>query len=169
MAGARPILCVDTCILIAWITGEKRSNEDVQGLKSLARQVDSGEVIMIASALYSTEILGSKTAPEALKMLDGLFKRSNVKSIPADIRVSQLAGQIRDYYQRQREIDGKPGLCTPDAIHLATAIHAKASTFLTFDRDGTRECRGLLPLTMNVAGYKLRIEPPRAKQTEMTI
>ena len=102
-------------------------------------------------------------------MLHGLFKRSNVKSIPADIRLSHLAGQLRDYYQRQRAIDGKPGLCTPDAIHLATAIHVKASVFLTFDRDGTKDCRGLIPLSMNVAGYNLKIEPPRAKQMEMKL
>jgi len=169
MAGDKPIICVDTCILIAWITGEQRPIDDMQGLASLGRQVDCNEVVLIASALFKVEMLESRTPKPALDQLEKLFKRSNVKAIPADMRVMSLAGEIRSYYQNQRSIDGKPGLCTPDAIHLATAIHAKASVFLTFDKYGNKDCRGLIPLSLNVAGYRLRVEPPRAVQTEMPL
>lgn len=169
MAGDKPIVCVDTCILIAWVTGEQRPVDDMQGLASLGKQVDSEEIILIASTLFKVEMLESRTPQLALDQLEKLFKRSNVKAVPADMRVTSLAGEIRSYYQAQRGIDGKPGLCTPDAIHLATAIHARASVFLTFDRYGNKNCRGLLPLSMNVAGHRLRVEPPRAIQTEMPL
>lgn len=167
MAGVKPVEAADTCVLLAWIMGEQRKPEEIQGIRALQRRVDKNEVILIASAICQTEILPSKTGAQAMKMFTDLFKRSNVKSIPADIRVNQLAGEIRDYYQQRRTDTESRQLSTPDAIHLATAILYKADVFYTFDEKGNNDFLGLLPLNGNVAGYPLRIERPLATQQEL--
>jgi len=84
-----------------------------------------------------------------------MLKRPSSFVLNVDIRVSQLASQIRDYY-KQSHINLK----TPDAIHLASALITKASAFHTFED-------GLLRLTGNVAGHNLTISKPLAAQTVM--
>lgn len=95
-----------------------------------------------------------------------LFKRSNVQSIPAGSRITGLAGTIRDYYQVRRDENDGRGISTPDAIHLATAIHSRATAFYTFDKDGDKQFLGLIPLSGNVAGHPLLICKPKADEPE---
>jgi hypothetical protein len=85
----------------------------------------------------------------------------NVVVAPADDPVMQLAGELCEYYDKQKLIDKGPPLCLPDAIHLATAIIYEAKAFHTFDQKGSSRCRGLIPLSGNVAGHKLVVcKPP---------
>ena len=139
----------------------------MDGIRYFVSKIDNNEVVMITSAIYRTEILESKLDGDAKMKLEQLFKKRNVKSIPADTRINDLASEIRDFYQLQRDIDGKPGLATPDAIHLATAIHYNADEFHTFDENDSNASRGLLPLNGNVAGHQLMIVKPVAEEPEL--
>lgn len=87
-----------------------------------------------------------------------------MQTINPDPRISNLASEIRDYYERQKQIDGKPGLSVPDAIHLATAIQYEVNEFHTFDEKDSPRSRALLPLNGNVAGHNLVICKPHATQ-----
>lgn len=169
MPGARPVIYWDTCIILAWIQNEKRPAGDMAGIRYFATKIDNNEIVMISSALYRTEILDSKIDDDAKAKLELLFKKRNVKSISVDTRISDLSSEIRDFYQIQRDIDLKPGLATPDAIHLATAIHYNADEFHTFDEDDSNSTRGLLPLSGNVAGHPLVITKPIALQAEFDL
>ena len=169
MPGARPVVYWDTCVILAWIQDENRKAGEMEGIRYFVSKIDNNEIIMITSAIYRTEILDSKINNDAKEKLDQLFKKRNVKSIPADTRINDLASEIRDHYQLQRDIDGKPGLATPDAIHLATAIHFQADEFHTFDEDDDGGTRGLLPLNGSVAGHILVITKPTAEEPEFDL
>ena len=81
--------------------------------------------------------------------------------VATDRRIATLASELRNYYQLQKVVDGLPALSSPDATHLATAIHFEVSEFQTFDaRDEPKKRRGLLPLNGNVAGHNLLIRMP---------
>jgi hypothetical protein len=55
-----------------------------------------------------------------------------------DIKVAELAHDIRDYYmQRKQEYGGKQ-LSTADAIHLGTAVLYRADEFHTMTARATR-------------------------------
>lgn len=166
MAGARPVVYWDTCIILAWVQNENRPAGDLEGIRYYVNQIDNNEIVMISSAIHRTEILDSKITDDAKDKLEQLFKRRNVKSVQLDNRISNLSSEIRDYYRRQRETDGKPNLSTPDAIHLATAIQYSADEFHTFDEEDSRGSRGLLPLNGNVAGYPLKVLKPIALQQD---
>jgi predicted nucleic acid-binding protein len=55
-------------------------------------------------------------------------RRSNVAAIPFDHSIAELTSEIRGFY-----VPTDFELLTPDAIHLATAIHVGVGEFQTFD------------------------------------
>jgi hypothetical protein len=82
-----------------------------------------------------------------------------------DIRVAELAHDLRNHYA---ELGGRM-LSTPDAIHLATAIHYRADEFHTFDSGSSTKSLGLIPLSGNVGGHKLIICKPTAKSPQLDL
>ena len=81
--------------------------------------------------------------------------------------VIDLATEIREYYQvlKLSRRSNLPTLETPDAIHVATAIHFNCDMLFTFDEaDRETGClpkRGLIPLSGIIAGrYPLEIRKP---------
>lgn len=74
---------------------------------------------MVCSYLVATELLSKKGVS-----LEAVYKLP-FNWLAADKSVAELAGQLRQIY---------PILKTPDAIHLATAVVAKADQFVTNDR-----------------------------------
>ncbi len=81
-----------------------------------------------------------------------------------------MAGEIRDYYQKRKELDDLPTVTTPDAVHLATAILHDVDEMHTFDQnDKPNKRRALIPLSGNVAGHKLIICKPELAQGNLGI
>jgi len=76
--------------------------------------------------------------------------------------------RVRNYYSMRPEFENRT-LATPDAIHLASAIMNRATEFHTFDGGGVGKSLGLLPLTGNVAGHKLTICKPQAKNPSLDL
>ena len=158
----------DTCIFLAWMSNEKRDAGDMEGLAKIASLVERAEVTLITSTLTRAEILASKTPSEAMKRYDLLLRRSNVVPQNVDLSIAKLTSEIMDFY-----LNTDFELLTPDAIHLATAIHYNADEFHTFDgvnpnqkpRNKDRYKRtGLLFLDGNVAGKTLKIVRPSDDQ-----
>lgn len=153
----------DSCLFFALIKDEVRANPDeMRGLYAAALDVDRGEVNMITSVVALTEL--SDLKPEWQHKLDRVLSRSNVETIPLSPHMAQRAGQLRDFYRKD-----KPTLCRDDAYHLATAIAANVHAFYTFDQTDKKNCRGLLGLNGNVAGYPLSIVRPDSVSGQGTL
>lgn len=114
------------------------------------------------------EVYESGLSPDVKDRYSSFLKRRTVHLVDQDLRISDLGREIREYYHRQRAIDGLPELTIPDATHLATAIHYGVDEFWTFD-DGRHGGRGLLSLNGNVAGHQLTICKPVATQLLLEI
>jgi predicted nucleic acid-binding protein len=168
--GKQQIIYWDTCIFLAWMKDEKRGPGEMEGLKKVADLVSKDQVILITSMLTRAEILESKLKKGVLKLYDAITRRSNVVPNDLDLPIAVLTSKIRDYYLKT---DFE--LLTPDAIHLATAIHYNADEFHTFDGTNPRPPRnpkkykrcGLLLLDGNVAGYPMKVCKPTADQYEL--
>lgn len=163
----------DTCVFLAWMNDEKRDAGDMEALGKIASLVERAEVILITSTITRAEILQSKTAPDAMKKYDSLLRRSNVVPQNVDLPIAKLTSELMDHY-----LNTDFELLTPDAIHLATAIHYNAAEFQTFDgvnpkqtpRNVKRYTRcGLLNLNGNVAGRTLKVIRPSAEQYELNL
>lgn len=162
MPSGRPVLYWDTSVLLAWIKNEARAKREMDGVNDIAQAIHNNHFTLLTSVITETEVLESTLTDEAKAKFRDLFKRRNCQMVNLDQRITRLSSQIRDYYHQQKAIDGLPDLSTPDAIHLATAIHYKVKEFHTFDeRDDPKKRRALIPLNGNVAGYNLVIcKPP---------
>jgi predicted nucleic acid-binding protein len=156
----------DSCIFLAWLKNEPRSKEEVDGIAECVDLVEAKQVHLITSVITITEVFEGNLSADANEKYRLLLSRRNVTPLDNDLRVSRLAQKIREYYQNQKTIDGLDGLSTPDAIHLATAIHYDADVFYTFDegKKNGRKGRSLLSISGDVAGYNLKISKPTAMQ-----
>jgi predicted nucleic acid-binding protein len=170
--GKDHIVYWDTCVFLAWMNDEKRPAGDMEGLGKIATLVERAEVILITSTITRAEILQSKTPSEAMKKYDTLMRRSNVVPQNVDLPIAKLTSELMDFY-----INSDFELLTPDAIHLATALHYNAEEFHTFDGvDPNQKPRnkrytkcGLLSLNGNVAGRPLKVVRPSAEQYELNL
>jgi len=170
--GKDHIVYWDTCVFLAWMKDEKRQPGDMEGLGKIASLVERAEVILVTSTLTRAEILNSMTSPDAMKKYDLLLRRSNVVPQNVDLPVAKLTSELMDFY-----LKSDFELLTPDAIHLATALHYSVNEFHTFDgadpkqkpRNKRYSRTGLLSLDGNVAGKVIKIVRPSADQYELSI
>lgn len=151
----------DSCIFIAWLKDERRPPGEMDGVYECVELVESNQVRLITSTLTRTEVFEAELTPEVRSRYSLLLNRRNVQQVDADLRITDLARQIREHYHALG--DGKKGISQADAVHLATAIHLKAHAFYTFD-DGGKGARSLLSLDGDVAGHPLRICKPEVTQ-----
>jgi predicted nucleic acid-binding protein len=153
----------DSSVFIAWLKDEQRPAGEMDGVAESVEAVESGSVLLVTSVLTRTEVFEADLPAEVRDLYSALLKRRNVQLADVDLRITTLSRKLREFYRRQSAQDGKAGLTTPDAIHLATAIHLKVDEFYTFD-DGKKGGRSLLSLDGNVAGHPLAIMKPPVTQ-----
>lgn len=174
MSGkTKPKIYWDTCVFLAWIQEEappKRKAGDMEGLERIITLVNRGEMLLFTSVLTHTEVLASKMEDGAKSRYSAVFQRPEIIEIAVDNPIAKLASEIRDFYIQAREKlpaeqrEQALKVSTPDAIHLATAIHYGAEEFHTFDGDDEKKRDGLLRLGDNVATYALKVRKPDDKQ-----
>lgn len=163
--GRRKIYWDNTC-WIAWLNGEgpeKWPSDVIQGMKDVVAEVELGNAILFTSAITRTELPEDRLTTDQKLKLDLLMRRSNVREVNADPRVTKLAGSIREYHKKQKPARS---VHTPDAIHLATAIIYEADEFQTMDglqKDGST--RKLLKLSGDVGGHDLKVVIPYPRHT----
>ncbi len=165
MAGSDQPFYWDTCLFIAWLKDEKRKTPgEMDGVREYIERLKRREIKIITSTLTITETTETKVGAGVLNIFDNLMKRRNLTRVAVDMRVAQLARDLRDYYSQRPDEFNKKTLSVPDAIHLATAILYRAQEFNTFDRHNRSGTLGLLPLNGDVAGHRLTICKPFARQ-----
>jgi predicted nucleic acid-binding protein len=165
MAIGKPRFYWDAAPLIAWITNETRADpSEMDGLSEVVEMVERGDAVMMTSVLWRAEIVESFSKAQRTR-LEEVFDGRTVIELSIDGRILDLASEIRGFHGSSKKKDILKKIRTPDAIHLATAILYDATEFHTFDgaRSGTNP-GGLLTLDGNVAGHRLKICVPHAKQ-----
>ena len=155
--NGKPLYYWDTCVFIDWLMSRNssRTSEEMNGISKVAQLFDKNQAILVVSSIVRIEILACTLSDEAQEKLTQLFMRRNFQEIAVDKRIASLAHNIRNFYQQEKQ--NAINIKTPDAIHLATAIHYQVNQFHTFDGKGKR---GLLRLSGNVAGHNLIICKP---------
>ncbi len=167
MAGGEPIYYWDTCLFLAWIKDEERPTGEMDGVREIIDRFKRREVKIVTSVVTIVEVLSGRIPVGMESLISGLMKRIN--KLGVDIKVAQMAHDLRDYYSNNRDkFEGKI-LSTPDAMHLATAIIHRVTEFHTFDHDGDAKNLGLLPLSGNVGGNRLTICKPQAKNPQLDL
>jgi len=127
----------------------------MDGVRELIQRLKRREVKIITSVLTTSEVLEAKMPAGVPRLFNDLMKRIGRQSI--DIRIAELAHDLRE----KTTIDGRV-LKTPDALHLATAIHIRAEQFHTFDDK-------LLRLSGNVGGHRLIVCKPESKNPQLDL
>jgi predicted nucleic acid-binding protein len=153
----------DANIFIAWLSGENRDPDEMNGIAEQLEMLEKGKLIICTSTITLTEVLRSKLLPHNAELFGLLFKRPSYQLIDVSRKVIATAHDIRDYYSRHKEA-ASTDLTTPDAIHLASAIEEGCEVFYTFDgKDSRGKSRTLIPLSGPIAGglHYLIIEKPK--------
>jgi predicted nucleic acid-binding protein len=152
------------------LTGEQRPGNESAEIAGLAILIENKEIVPLTSTMTRVEVLACKLDEQKLEVMKRLIRPPKIQVKDATTPIMDLAAEIRDYYQRRKD-NGEsdlPTVETPDAIHLATAVHFECRFFYTFDEfdvlKGTRPKRALIPLSGNVAGrYPIVICKPRVE------
>jgi predicted nucleic acid-binding protein len=156
----------DSCLFLAWLRNETRADGEMAAVRSYVRKLQQRQIRLMASVLVYTEVVETKLPVGVDKQFFELLRRSNVSTVSVDIRVAQLARELRDYYYKQKDKYNGKTLSVPDSIHLATAILYKAKEFHTFD-GSNKKSLGLLGLNGDVGGHDLIICKPQDTQGEL--
>ena len=154
----------DSCIFIAWLTGEPRPQIELDGLREAVEQASRGEARVVVSRIFETEVLVDAMPGQVKALLQKFLRQDSVEVIDLEPPILQLATEIRTYYRIEKQRGTSsfvPSMA--DSLHLATAINRKVDAFYTFDRGG-KDKASLLSLDRNVAGYPLAIHSPPATQ-----
>lgn len=167
MAGVSPIYYWDTCLFLAWLKDETRKSGEMDGVREVIARHKRREVRLVTSTLTRVEVLESRIPAGVGNAFTDLLKR--MTQLGMDTKIASLAHDLRDFYARNAVASKGKNISTPDAIHLATAIHHRADEFHTFDNDGSAKNLGLLPLSGNVAGHRLTICKPVARNPQLDL
>ena len=145
MGGNKPLYYVDSSVFIAWIAGEPRSKDDIDGMEYLFEQIDSDAVNIITSTITRAEVLDFDMPESAKTNYTEATRRSNVVIFAATKPICQKAHDLICIYKKKNKSKkkdkrekSKPRGCKlkmPDAIHLATAILHSVTAFYVFDDD----------------------------------
>lgn len=170
MATGKPKFYWDTVLLIAWIKNEQRDDPaEMDGLAQVVEMVESNRAILMTSVLWRAEVLDGSLDKDQRKKLNQVFEARHIQELSIDARVMDLTSEIRNYHRHSQLKGVIKNIRTPDAIHLASAIHYEADEFHTFDgKKADGAAGGLLTLDGNVAGHKLKICIPKAKQLKLS-
>ncbi len=149
MKGRLPALAFDTPIWIHWAEQNRRF---LPAVEPLVRGLAEGRVVVVTSILAIVEILTGVFARgdelRAHRYRDIFDNTEGVAVLDVDRAIAEGAARLRARYR----------LKTPDAIHLATALAARASAFVTTDRRLSRvrelDVRVLRPVTARARSGK---------------
>jgi predicted nucleic acid-binding protein len=170
MAGGKRLYYWDSVCLIAWITDEKRDPAETSGLAEVISEVDRGDALIMTSVLWRAEVLTQSMTVAQKKRLEDSFSPKSIIELEINGRITALAGEIRHWHSKQTKKDEPKNIRTPDAIHLASAIHFEATEFHTFDGASKfGKSGGLIRLNGNVGGHILKICVPRATQLQLDL
>ncbi len=142
----------------------------MDGLAEVIDLVDRGKVILMTSVLWRAEVFDASLTAAQRRRVEEAFESRSIVELAIDSRIMSLTSEIRSYHKASKAKDHLKNIRVPDAIHLASAIHYDAEEFHTFDGAKVGGAKGgLLSLNGNVAGHRLKICTPKAKQLTLDL
>lgn len=156
------------------ITAETRKEpSETAALAGLIHQLDKKEIMVVSSSLIKTEVLETDMTKQERDVFEGVIKRRSVVQLKdPNSEIMDISAKIRNYYRAARKNDNtaiRPP-CTPDAIHLATAIYYECDKFFTLDYKDKKDSCGILKLTNPIANeYQLDLSKPYVEQAGLAV
>lgn len=120
---------IETAPLIYYVEENPRYIATMEAIISRIEHTDlraMSSVITLAEVLSYPIKLGNRTIEQSYR--DILINNESLQLISINIQVADVAARLRATY----------GLRTPDALHIASAIHMGCQVFLTNDKGITR-------------------------------
>ena len=160
-------VCIDSCIVIAFLKGENEANNKMARIDYCMERIIRSEIKAISAGVIYPELSEThlnKCGSSIEHVEKVLFNRRNYEVMSTSPKIYKLASSIRDYY-----IKNGIKLKAADSIHLATAIYHEVDAFYTWDY-GNKDGVNLLSFNGNVAGYNLKVcIPPLPVQTNLKL
>ena len=145
MAKRKPLVYWEACVQIALFQDEKRAAGEMEGVASVVKQHDAGDIVLCTSVLTRVEVLEGRLTDAQRNRYRTFMLRPDVQEIGVTKRIVERAAQLRTEFHLE----------SLDALHLATALEYEVPVLHTFDGAGKRG-GGLLRLA-NEASLKDRI------------
>lgn len=129
MSGSNKFTYWDTSIFLAYLGNETSHRPgEVNWIRETVQEFEGGSLNITTSTIAITEIMAvSRLNQNQRDLLFKWFNRQNFRFIDANRTVCETAAEIRSEFKKNPiEKNGKR--CypfTPDAIHIASAIHVK--------------------------------------------
>ena len=126
----------DACCIIALLREER---EHLSALRNIIEDAEHGRVEIVVSTVAIAEVVRAKCPTMTgldlsyKEVVRDTFKKSYVIVVPLTEWVAEKA----------RELSWSRGIHPRDAIHIATAIHAKCPVLETADGDLITKCSGI--------------------------
>ncbi len=114
----------DSDTFLGWLQNEAGKAEVCEGT---IKRAEAGEVLIVTSALTITEVLWLRGAPKVSRDKAEILRRFFRRSF---IRVRNVTRSVAESAQ---ELVWDHNIRPKDALHVATALDAKASILETFD------------------------------------
>lgn len=148
--------CWDSCVFIAILTDEERSDDETVALGDVMNAVDDGHIIMVTSTLVQTEMLDAITDSTVSRRLHDVLNRPNVLQQSVTAAIARRAGEIR------QALRGQVKLAATDAVFVATALVHKCDSLQTYDSQ-------LLGLSGRTEVSELRVTKPTTDQISLPL
>lgn len=152
------ICYLDTSVFIAWLKNEDHGDGVQERIEEILDGATKGQIKIVTSVITRVEMMRTFFTKEQQQHFDALLLGSK-SAYYADVnpKIAELAETIRS--DSKNKHDKTPS--TPDAIHVATAIHLKCDVLYTLDQGGKDNKRGLgmTKIDSSVLGG-LKIERP---------
>lgn len=150
----------DTCLFINYLTNQEKDKADV--VHDLLIQAEKGQpptaITIIISNLVIAEVREKAgNVKERQEKIDQLFQTDWPYLEPHALTgtIAQLAREIGNDH---------PSITVPDAVHVATALHAKAEVLFTYDgasdKRERRRSGSLLKYDGKIGDPPLKIQTP---------
>lgn len=145
--------CWDSTVFVTHLTGELRTQDEIDGLNEVVDLADRGAAIIVTCAMAEIEVIGPRGDPITVEKFRALFKRPEFQMVDINPVISQLAGELRALARD----DGR-SLHSADSTFVATAMAYRLDGLHTFDE-------GILGLDGKPYVRGLSITKPRGTQT----
>lgn len=127
--SGRPLLYWDSNIWIA-IIGEEKTNPIYEGAMYAMDRVARGEADLVLSEMVRLEMFKTNLNSTNEETFSKVLMHPNVEKVSVNLKIVNIASDIQR--EANQALKGKL-LKTVDAVHLATAIYAKADELYVAD------------------------------------
>lgn len=139
--------------------------------QKLIEEVEKEKLRLISSPLIVSEFLSQEHGEEKTNQIEH-YLRAWSHFVPIDFQLARFTENIRSQVEQERKKAAELGgmalgevpnkLKSADAVHVATAMYAKADIFFTTDR-------GILTLARSSFFDSITISPPRLTDGQLML